>query len=55
MSRIIGLTALVILLLTLPVLGQDSKINWQENLASALKKAAEEQKVILADFTGRKN
>jgi len=34
---------------------QEEKIKWQENLAAAMKKAAEEGKIVFADFTGREN
>jgi hypothetical protein len=54
-KKTIGLTVLALAILAAPALCQEHKVNWQESLAAALKKAAEENKAVFADFTGRKN
>jgi len=50
-----ALTVFAFMLLAASALCQEHKVSWQENLATAIKKAVEEDKTIFADFTGRKN
>jgi hypothetical protein len=55
MRRTAALAGFLLVILALPALCQEKKIEWQENLAAALEKAGKEGKLVFADFTGKEN